>query len=245
MSSRSGSAPSLSLGSLESAISSLKSCQSCINAGMDVAMNVAFDLVETQTKVEDENCMENVMLEYAALDRELNQYIWAVEGTVNQLKRDCPETIPDLQSMVQEKLSTVQSNNCDADLKKNDKFMQFKEQLRSLKQQYGLQEDSAVGETEDQVDEDMIVTQSQTNFICPITQLEMKKPVKNKVCGHTYEEEAIKKMIQSKHKRKKKAWCPKIGCSHSDVKLSDLVPNLALRREMESSNKRVSDSQSK
>lgn len=34
----------------------------------------------------------------------------------------------------------------------------------------------------------------------------MKKPVKNKVCGHTYEEEAIVRMIESKHERKKKAW---------------------------------------
>ncbi|XP_007659321.1 E3 SUMO-protein ligase NSE2 isoform X2 [Ornithorhynchus anatinus] len=244
MSGHSGSAPPFSFGYLESAISSLKNCQSCINAGTDVAANVAFSLVETRTKVEDENCMENVMLEYAALDRELNQYIWAVEGTVNQLKRDCPETIPDLQSMVQEKLSTVQRKNCDANLQKNEKFMQFKEQLRNLKQQYGLQEDSAVGETEDQ-DDDMIVTQSQTNSICPITQLEMKNPVKNKVCGHYYEEEAIKKMIQSKQKRKKKACCPKIGCSHSDVKLSDLVPTPAFKRAMESSNKRMSDSQSK
>lgn len=40
----------------------------------------------------------------------------------------------------------------------------------------------------------------------PWLQLEMKKPVKNKVCGHTYEEEAIVRMIESKHKRKKKAW---------------------------------------
>lgn len=40
----------------------------------------------------------------------------------------------------------------------------------------------------------------------PWLQLEMKKPVKNKVCGHTYEEEAIVRMIESKHKRRKKAW---------------------------------------
>lgn len=36
--------------------------------------------------------------------------------------------------------------------------------------------------------------------------MEMKKPVKSKVCGHTYEEEAIVRMIESKHRRKKKAW---------------------------------------
>ncbi|KAJ8784996.1 hypothetical protein J1605_007552 [Eschrichtius robustus] len=102
---------------------------------------------------------------------------------------------------------------------------------------YGLQADREADGTEG-VDEDMIVTQSQTNFICPITQLEMKKPVKNKVCGHTYEEEAIVRMIESKHKRKKKACCPKIGCSHTDVRMSDLIQDEALRRAIESHNKK-------
>ncbi|KAG8515504.1 E3 SUMO-protein ligase NSE2 [Galemys pyrenaicus] len=101
----------------------------------------------------------------------------------------------------------------------------------------GLQADREADGTEG-VDEDMIVTQSQTNFICPITQLEMKKPVKNKVCGHTYEEEAIVRMIESKHKRKKKACCPKIGCSHTDVRMSDLILDEALRRAIESHKKK-------
>ncbi|XP_030878115.1 E3 SUMO-protein ligase NSE2-like [Leptonychotes weddellii] len=101
----------------------------------------------------------------------------------------------------------------------------------------GLQADREADGTEG-VDEDMIVTQSQTNFICPITQVEMKKPVKNKVCGHTYEEEAIVRMIESKHKRKKKACCPKIGCSHTDVRMSDLIQDEALRRAIESHNKK-------
>nr|KAF6405390.1 NSE2 (MMS21)-like protein, SMC5-SMC6 complex SUMO ligase [Rousettus aegyptiacus] len=101
----------------------------------------------------------------------------------------------------------------------------------------GLQADREADGTEG-VDEDMIVTQSQTNFICPITQLEMKKPVKNKVCGHTYEEEAIVRMIESKHKRRKKACCPKIGCSHTDVRMSDLIQDEALRRAIESHKKK-------
>ncbi|XP_038411432.1 E3 SUMO-protein ligase NSE2 isoform X4 [Canis lupus familiaris] len=101
----------------------------------------------------------------------------------------------------------------------------------------GLQADREADGTEG-VDEDMIVTQSQTNFICPITQVEMKKPVKNKVCGHTYEEEAIVRMIESKHRRKKKACCPKIGCSHTDVRMSDLIQDEALRRAIENHNKK-------
>lgn len=54
----------------------------------------------------------------------------------------------------------------------------------------------------------IIIPESLTS---PWLQLEMKKPVKNKVCGHTYEEEAIVRMIESKHKRKKKAWWADAG----------------------------------
>ncbi|KAL4671491.1 hypothetical protein H8959_004200 [Pygathrix nigripes] len=106
----------------------------------------------------------------------------------------------------------------------------------------GLQADREADGTEG-VDEEMIVTQSQTNFMCPITLLEMKKPVKNKVCGHTYEEEAIVGIIESRHKQKKKARCPKIGCSHTNVRKSDLIQDEALRRAIENHNKKKHHSQ--
>ncbi|XP_025901433.1 E3 SUMO-protein ligase NSE2 isoform X1 [Nothoprocta perdicaria] len=89
-------------------------------------------------------------------------------------------------------------------------------------------------ESIEQIDEDIAVTQSQVNFICPITQMEMKKPVRNKVCGHVYEEDAILKIIQTRNQQKKKVCCPKIGCSHTDVKKSHLVPDEALKRAIDS-----------
>nr|XP_033698549.1 E3 SUMO-protein ligase NSE2 isoform X4 [Tursiops truncatus] len=229
--SSSGSTGFISFSGVESALSSLKNFQSCISSGMDTAYSVALGLVETQTEVKEER----------------------------------PEEIPDLKLLVEEKFSALQNKNSDADFQNNEKFTQFKQQLKELKKQSvkpkedgghndfdqikdkdasragngrdGLQADREADGTEG-VDEDMIVTQSQTNFICPITQLEMKKPVKNKVCGHTYEEEAIVRMIESKHRRKKKACCPKIGCSHTDVRMSDLIQDEVLRRAIESHKKK-------
>eukprot|EP00070_Physeter_catodon_P049571 XP_028356465.1 E3 SUMO-protein ligase NSE2 isoform X3 [Physeter catodon] len=157
--------------------------------------------------------------------------------TQTEVKEERPEKIPNLKLLVEKKFLALQNKNSDADFQNNEKFAQFKQQLKELKKQYGLQADREADGTEG-VDEDMIVTQSQTNFICPITQLEMKKPVKNKVCGHTYEEEAIVRMIESKHKRKKKACCPKIGCSHTDLRMSDLIQDEVLRRAIESHNKK-------
>ncbi|XP_047639225.1 E3 SUMO-protein ligase NSE2 isoform X2 [Phacochoerus africanus] len=263
-SSNSGSTGFISFSGIESALSSLKNFQTCISSGMDTASSVALDLVETQTEVSSEYSMDKAMVEFAIMDRELNHYLKAVQSTINHVKEERPEKIPDLKLLVEEKFLALQNENSEADFQNNEKFVQFKQQLKELKKQLkpkedggrnefdkikdkdasragnerdGLQADRDADGTEG-VDEDMIVTQSQTNFICPITQLEMKKPVKNKVCGHTYEEEAIVRMIESKHKRKKKACCPKIGCSHTDVRLSDLIQDEALRRAIESHHKK-------
>ncbi|XP_068789369.1 E3 SUMO-protein ligase NSE2 isoform X2 [Struthio camelus] len=227
----------ISFNCVDSSLSSLKNCQSYINTGMDIATRVALDLVESLNDVEEVNSMENVMLEYAAMDRELNHYMRAIEETVSQIKRDKPENIPDLKYLVKEKFTALESKNSDSDLQRNEKYMYFKDQLKEMRKQFCLQSNNNDNEGIEQIDEDIAVTQSQMNFICPITQMEMKKPVRNKVCGHTYEEDAILKIIQARKQQKKKVRCPKIGCSHADVKRSDLLPDEALKRAIDSQNK--------
>ncbi|KAM8811092.1 E3 SUMO-protein ligase NSE2 [Eudromia elegans] len=196
-------AATISFSCVDSSLSSLKNCQSYINTGMDIATRVALDLVESFNDAEEVDSMENVMLEYAALDRELNHYMTAIEETVHQIKRDKPENIPDLQYLVKEKFSALESENSESDLQANEKYMYFKDQLKEMRKQFRLQSDDG-NESIEQIDEDIAVTQSQVNFICPITQMEMKKPVRNKVCGHIYEEDAILKIIQTRNQQKKK-----------------------------------------
>ncbi|KAM6350008.1 E3 SUMO-protein ligase NSE2 isoform 1-T2 [Podargus strigoides] len=228
---------SISFSCVDSSLSSLKNCQSYINTGMDIATNIALDLVESFNDVEDVNSMENVMLEYAAMDRKLNHYMKAIEETVNQIKREKPENIPDLKYLVQEKFTALESKNSDSDLQSNEKFMYFKDQLKEMRKQFCHQSDNG-NEAIEQIDEDIAVTQSQMNFICPITQMEMKRPVRNKICGHTYEEDAILKIIQTRKQQRKEVRCPKIGCSHTNVKGSDLVRDEALKRAIDSQNKK-------
>uniref|UniRef100_A0A8C3B8H7 E3 SUMO-protein ligase NSE2 n=1 Tax=Cairina moschata TaxID=8855 RepID=A0A8C3B8H7_CAIMO len=187
--------------------------------------------------VEDVNSMEKVMLEYAAMDRELNHYMEAIKETVNQIKQEKPENIPDLKYLVKEKFTALESKNSDSDLEKNEKYIYFKDQLKEMRKQFRLKSDNNDNDAIEQIDEDIAVTQSQVNFICPITQVEMKKPVRNKVCGHSYEQDAILKIIQTRKQQKKKVRCPKIGCSHDDVKESDLVQDEALKRAIDSQNK--------
>ncbi|XP_053101601.1 E3 SUMO-protein ligase NSE2 isoform X2 [Hemicordylus capensis] len=233
----------VSFSGVDTCLSSLKTCQTYISTGMDIVTNVALDLVESHNDMEEINKMETVMLEYAAVSREVNHYIEAVQDTVNQIKRDKPQTLPDLKDVVHEKFTALESTNSDLDLHRNEKIIHFKEQLEQMKAQFGLQSDAEENEVLEQVDEDIAVTQSQLFFICPITQEEMKKPVKNKNCGHIYEEEAILGMIQHKQQRKKKACCPKIGCNNREVKRSDLVPHEVLKRAIGSQSKQSRSTQ--
>ncbi|XP_053251296.1 E3 SUMO-protein ligase NSE2 [Podarcis raffonei] len=233
----------VSYSAVDACLSSLKTCQSNISTGMDIATTVALDLVESKNDMKEVDEMERVMLEYAAMSREMNHYMEAVEDTVNQLKRDKPETLPDLKNVVEEKFEALESGNSDLDLQGNEKYVHFKEQLRQMKAQFGVQSDGEKSSPLEQVDEDLAVTQSQMNFVCPITQVEMKKPVKNKVCGHFYEEEAILDLIRRKEHRGKNACCPKVGCSNLTVRRSDLVPDEAVKRAIDSQSKQSRSTQ--
>nr|XP_020752723.1 E3 SUMO-protein ligase NSE2 isoform X1 [Odocoileus virginianus texanus] len=134
-SSGSGSAGFISFSGVESALSSLKNFQACISSGMDTAFSVALDLVETQTEVSSEYSMDKAMVEFAMMDRELNHYLKAVQSTINHVKEERSEKIPDLKLLVEKKFLALQNKNSDADFQNNEKFVQFKQQLKELKKQ--------------------------------------------------------------------------------------------------------------
>ncbi|XP_055401780.1 E3 SUMO-protein ligase NSE2 isoform X6 [Bubalus kerabau] len=134
-SSGSGSTGFISFSGVESALSSLKNFQSCISSGMDTASSVALDLVETQTEVSSEYSMDKAMVEFAMMDRELNHYLKAVQSTINHVKEEHSEKIPDLKLLVEKKFLALQNKNSDADFQNNEKFVQFKQQLKELKKQ--------------------------------------------------------------------------------------------------------------
>ena len=134
------------------------------------------------------------------------------------------------------KFLSLQNKNSNVDFQNNKKFVQFKQQLKELKKQYGLQADRMM--TQKELMKIWLWLKVRPTSPAPFTHLEMKKPVKNKTHGHTNEEAAIVGMIESKHKRKKKACCLKIGYSHTDVTMSDLSQDEVLRRATESHNKK-------
>lgn len=107
-----------------------------------------------------------------------------------------------------------QDKHSDADFNGREKFVQVKQQL---KKHCGLYADRENDGTEG-ADKDTILIQMQTNFICPITQMEMKKSLKNNVWPHlgrkshfSHDGMQAGRMELKQGSREKKARCQKLA----------------------------------
>ncbi|XP_051791558.1 E3 SUMO-protein ligase NSE2 isoform X1 [Erpetoichthys calabaricus] len=182
--------------------------------------------------VEDVNKLEQMVLKSVAASQDLTNFTKAVQQATAQIKNEPPESMSEL---VQEKYVALQAASKDL-LLKDEKFIKFKENLKEARRQAGLIKNNEEDDQED-LDDDIAVTQSQKNFTCPITQVEMVHPVKNKICNHHYEEEAILKIINNRQKQKKTARCPVVGCDNTNIKPSDLIQDLTLKRVIDKQKK--------
>ncbi|XP_043116660.1 E3 SUMO-protein ligase NSE2 [Puntigrus tetrazona] len=222
----------MSLSSVQSTLSTLKSCQADIGGCMDMVSDVALGIVEAQGMDNSPALkkLEEMILECSRLDREINCFVEAVDEMTAQARHDPPEAMVHLRNSVRERFTELMAEVTDADLQRHSKVIAFRESVKNYAMQVGL---TPAGNEEEELDEDIAVTQSQTNFICPLTQVEMVNPVKNKKCLHYYDREAVHEMIKARHKNKKKFCCPKVGCGNTDVQVSDLELDLVMKRKIQ------------
>lgn len=220
----------MSLSSVHGALSSLKACQNDIKTGMDIVTDVAMDLAETQDIEGNEHLkeLEDTMLTCAKLDRDINHFV----DVVNQVTTEAMSQNPEAMFSLSDKVKKLYEENIarlpDAELHKHQKVIAFKDNIKNNHSQDSQQSTDDMEE----LDEDIAVSQSKVNFTCPLTQVEMVNPVKNKKCSHYYDEEAILSLIKNKHNQRKKCRCPVVGCSNTDVKETDLVLDQMLKRKI-------------
>ncbi|XP_068180162.1 E3 SUMO-protein ligase NSE2 [Antennarius striatus] len=225
----------MSLSSVHGAVSSLKSCQADIGTGMDIVTDVAMDLAEAQDKDMTSAIkeMETMMLECARLDSEINYFIDTVQQVISQATPQQPETMFSLSAQVKEEFAERITRLSDADLQNHQKVVAFKESIKNSL----IQDNQESAQNTEELDEDITVTQSQIKLTCPLTQVEMVNPVKNKKCNHRYDEKAIISLIKTRHNQKKKCCCPVVGCGNTNVKESDLIPDHMLKRKIQNQKK--------
>lgn len=222
----------MSLSSVHGTLSSLKSFQTDIGTGMDIVTDVAMDLAEDQDEEVNPGIreMEAMILECAKLDREINYFVDIVQQVTTEAAAQQPEAMFSLSAKVKERFTEAISRLSDAELQNHQKVVAFKDSIKNSLNP--ANQESA--ETTEELDEDIAVTQSQVKFTCPLTQVEMVNPMKNKKCNHHYDEAAILGLIKTRHNQKKKCRCPVVGCGNTDVKQSDLIPDQILRRKIQS-----------
>uniref|UniRef100_A0A8C6KXK7 E3 SUMO-protein ligase NSE2 n=1 Tax=Nothobranchius furzeri TaxID=105023 RepID=A0A8C6KXK7_NOTFU len=218
----------MSVSAVHGTLSSLKSCQAELGTGMDIVTDVAMDLVETREMNRAIKELEAMMLECARLDREINNFVDIVQQVTEVGAQ--PDAMFDLSAKVKQQFSERIAQLSDADLHKHPKVIAFKESIESSVSQ--ANQESA--ENVEELDEDIAVTQSQVNFTCPLTQVEMENPVKNKKCNHHYDKNAILGLIKTRNSQKKKCRCPVVGCANTDVRPSDLIQDQLLWRRIQS-----------
>ncbi|XP_039535711.1 E3 SUMO-protein ligase NSE2 isoform X4 [Pimephales promelas] len=219
----------MSLSTVQSTVSTLKSCQTDIAACMDMISDVALGIVEAQGMDNSSALkkLEDMILECSRLDREINCFVDSVDEMTAQVTQEPPEAMVNLRNSVKGRFTELMAGVSDTDLQRHSKVVAFKDSVRKYAMQAGQTPDE---NEEEELDEDIAVTQSQTNFICPLTQVEMVNPMKNKKCNHYYDQVAVLEMIKCKHKNRKTFRCPKVGCDNKDVRESDLELDLVMKR---------------
>uniref|UniRef100_A0A3Q3WP34 E3 SUMO-protein ligase NSE2 n=1 Tax=Mola mola TaxID=94237 RepID=A0A3Q3WP34_MOLML len=220
----------MSLSAVHGTLSSLKSCQADIGTAMDIVTNVAIDLAEARDGNPAIAELENMILECAKLDREINYFVDIVQQVTAEVSAQQPESMFSLSDKVKEQFMERIARLSDADLHNHQKVVAFKDSISNSVSTANQE----AAENMEELDEDIAVTQTQDNFFCPLTQVEMVNPVKNKKCNHCYDEAAILNLIKTRHNQKKKCRCPVVGCENTDVRKSDLVLNKLLWRKIES-----------
>lgn len=211
----------MSLSAVNTTLSSLKSCQTDIGTGMDIVTDVALDLLESQGPENNTGLkkLEAMILECAKLDREINCFVEVTEKVTGEARgQQQSDAMFTLKAKVTEQVAKATGRLADAELHNHAKVAAFKESVRN-----SLGQDKPEAAESEELDEDVAVTQSQVNLTCPLTQMEMVNPMKNKKCNHHYDEEAILDLIKNRHAQKKKCRCPVVGCVNGDVKKADLV----------------------
>lgn len=227
----------MSLSTVHGTLSSLRSCQADVGTGMDIVTDVALDLAEAQDKDMKSGIksLEAMVVECAKLDVEINHFVDVVEKVIAEVSAQGPEEMFSLSAKVKEQFTERIARLSDADLQNHQKVVAFKDSIKNTDSQANQK---STGNMEE-LDEDIAVTQSQVNFTCPLTQVEMVNPMRNKKCNHCYDEGAILNLIKTKHSQKKKCRCPVVGCGNTNVKESDLVPDQVLRRKIQRQNHRT------
>jgi len=72
-----------------------------------------------------------------------------------------------------------------------------------------------------EIHDNLALTQTQINTKCPVTMMEMTRPVRNIHCGHSYDFDVARELIRNRQQSQ----CPVAGCINDNAKFYDQKSN--------------------
>ena len=122
---------------------------------------------------------------------------------------------------IEEEFNRMKRENTNNNVQKNVQDHPWVKELGSI-----LNDEENEPQTED-IDDDLEMTQTEINTICPISKVEMKKPVRNSACGHVYDKASIEHILR----QRPGSICPVVGCPNKmSVQKDQLKEDKATKR---------------
>ena len=122
---------------------------------------------------------------------------------------------------IEEEFNRMKRENTNNNVQKNVQDHPWIKELGSI-----LNDEEDEPQTED-IDDDLEMTQTEINTVCPFSKVEMKKPVRNSACGHVYDKASIEHILT----QRPGSICPVVGCPNKmSVQRDQLKEDKATRR---------------
>ena len=122
---------------------------------------------------------------------------------------------------IEEEFNRMRSETSNNNVQKNIQDHPWIKELGSI-----LNDEEDEPQTED-IDDDLEMTQTEINTVCPISKVEMKKPVRNSACGHVYDKASIEHILR----QRPGSICPVVGCPNKmSVQKDQLKEDKATKR---------------
>ena len=176
-----------------------------------------YGAAERKTKLKD---LRDIVQNNCLQDKKLRSAEIIKERLLSLYNDGDDETETDIEAITREYTESI--SKMDTNVSNDEKLLVFDRQVEAL-------QDKVANEEADG-DADFQVTGGFINVIDPISKKRIVDPVKNSICGHTYDRESITEIL----KINKKTRCPVIGCKSKEfVTVAHLRTDIVTRAYLE------------
>ncbi|XP_076285516.1 E3 SUMO-protein ligase NSE2 isoform X1 [Lasioglossum baleicum] len=150
----------------------------------------------------------------------LEKKVKAIEETKDRLLYShVGDNADNIETVILEYKNAISEIDTEINASTNNRLVDFDKHVEALL-------GGKIGDNNDDEDAEMQLTGGYVNVIDPISKKRIVDPVKNTVCGHTYDKETITEIL----KLNKKTRCPVIGCKSTEfVQLKNLRADIVTK----------------